>query len=86
MEHCGINSELWIVKHGGFLSFTIIHADGYWLGKFENTLILEVCFESEFGQSIDPQHQINTFCYNYKKEFNQDTILVTKEEINMEYV
>ncbi len=81
MESFGVASENFIVHSGAFLSFTIIHADGYWLGSHENTLILEVMFE--YPASSDLDARIKKFCEEYRKEFNQDSVLVTKEEINM---
>ena len=86
MEDRGTASELcvssWWSPHG----VTIIKANGHWMGNFENTLIVEICFEDNLYRGVEPAEQIKTFCKHYNEKFEQDCILVTSEDIKLEFM
>lgn len=84
MESKGTLSEDFVSKWWDPNGVTIIPASGYWLGKYEDTIIVEICFEDSLSSGIPPAEQIKTFCAHYNEKFNQDCILVTSEPITME--
>ena len=84
MESKGTSSEDFVSKWWEPNGVTIIPASGYWLGKYEDTIIVEVCFEDALCSGVTPADQVKNFCASYNRNFNQDCILVTSEPINME--
>lgn len=59
-----------LVKH--VAGFTIISGDGYWEGKHEPSVIVEI---------IDPECNVIDLCADIKKSCWQDAVLVTYQEI-----
>ena len=55
-------------------SFTVFHAQGFYQGAPEKTLVFEVI--------ADDTHAVTAFAYRVKKQNNQDCVLVTAEEVN----
>lgn len=69
------NSEQKIVEligSYGFPSFTLFHADGYWQGKRERTLVIEIDTESD----VHVQSRIRSLAASIRIVNKQDAVMV----------
>jgi hypothetical protein len=55
--------------------FTLFHADGFWHGKREKSLVFEVL--------TDDEHMAEDFAYRVKKLNSQECVLITSEEVSV---
>lgn len=60
-----------------FDGFTAIAATGYWQGKPEHSLIVEICPDSKMGDG-DARTKIEKLAYAIKKQNEQQAILVQR--------
>lgn len=63
------------------LNFTIIPTQGFWDGKFENSLILEIIKTGEYTFPKNLYEELlEDICTDYCTEFKQEAVLLTKTE------
>ena len=84
-EYFGMVSDQFISSWFNPNGITITHGDGYWMGKHENTLILDY-IAPDYGQGVDPRNIVNRFAKSYCEKFGQDCVLVTSHDIEWELV
>ena len=85
MEYKGLPSDDFIAKWFSGTGFTITHGDGYWLGKHENSCIVDYV-ATDYGNGYIVQTDVEKFCKAYCEEFNQDCVMVTKTPIEWENI
>ncbi len=65
-----------------FSGFTLYNAIGYWKGKSEDYFIIEVITDSK---SVALK-MIKRICKAYKHQFEQESVLVTRQPVDREFV
>ncbi len=65
-----------------FSGFTVYDGIGYWEGKPEDCFIVEIIHESNAAS----QCSIAKICEAYKEQFDQESVLVTRQPVDMEFV
>ena len=83
MEYKGLPSDGFIAKWFSGTGFTITHSDGYWLGKHENSCIVDYV-ATDYGNGFNVEQFIKNFCIEYCIEFDQDCVMVTKTPVECE--
>ena len=69
---------------------TVIDANGRWTGEVgvidEPTLIVQVMSPSDELSADNLNHAVNLFCDAYKQDANQESVLVTWQQIQAAFV
>ena len=69
---------------------TVIDANGRWTGEVgvidEPTLIIQVLVPAVQSQPEQYDHKVNNFCQDYKQGANQESVLVTWQQIQAAFV
>jgi hypothetical protein len=63
-----------------FAGFTSYNAEGFWLGKSENTRIIEVLSDEDERSKVDALAEL------YATKFAQDCVMVTEEQVTSSFV
>lgn len=69
---------------------TVVNANGRWTGEVgvidEPTLIIQVMFSTETVAANLAHELVNNFCQDYKQGANQESVLVTWQQIQAAFV
>ena len=69
---------------------TVVNANGRWTGEVgvidEPTLIIQVLFDAQSVTAGISHQLVNSFCQDYKQQANQESVLVTWQEIQAAFV
>lgn len=63
-----------------FAGFTSYDAEGFWLGKAENTRVIEVMSDDDERSKVDGLAEL------YAELFKQDSVMVTEEQVSCSFV
>lgn len=66
---------------GSINGYTLQYGSGHWNGNEEDTLIFTSITKGD-GQSLEPK----LLAMAYKKQFNQETVLIEKSTVNVEFI
>lgn len=75
-ENKNHDKTIWLVSEH-FDGFTVITATGYWQGKPEHSLIIEIGPDAKMGDG-DARTQIEKLAYAIKKQNGQQAVLVQR--------
>ena len=69
---------------------TVVDANGRWIGEVgiidEPTLVIQVLVPAVQSQPEQYDHKVNNFCQDYKQQANQESVLVTWQQIQAAFV
>ena len=65
-----------------FDGFTVYDAIGYWKDKPEDCFIVEIVSDSKIAITCS----IRLICNEYKRQFNQESVLITRQPVDTEFV
>ena len=69
---------------------TVVNANGRWTGEVgvidEPTLIIQVMFSTQTVAANLAHELVNNFCQDYKQQANQESVLVTWQQIQAAFV
>ena len=73
----------WICKivSEKFAGFTVYQTIGYWQGKREHSLCIEI-----ISENAGTEHYIRQICLKIKGYNRQESVMYTKTQINMEFI
>ena len=77
-------NRLWIEATAGnyFSGFTIIKTMGYWKGKPEKSLIIEIIAQNAYEHKAN----INCLCQDIKQFNKQESVLLTCQEVEADFI
>ena len=69
-----------------FESFTIIPAIGYWQGKPENSIIIEIMTDSKWHGTESDEHKVFQIADRIRRWHNQECVLISTIESESSFV
>lgn len=78
MEDCGPECQRWVMEWWQYQPHTLIFGNGSWMGKLEESMILEIVLEDDLSEMI------TNFSREYCLRYKQDAVFVTKHEVTGE--
>jgi len=78
MEDCGPECQRWVMEWWQYKPHTLIFGNGSWMGKLEESLVLEMVIDEDLSEMI------TNFSREYCLRYKQDAVFVTKHEVTGE--